>query len=25
LGHLTKSQLKKDRREFDDELLPKIY
>ena len=25
LGHLTRTQLKKDRREFDDELLPRIY
>jgi len=25
LGHLTRTQLKKDRRDFDDELLPRIY
>ena len=25
LGHLARTQLKKDRREFDDELLPRIY
>ena len=25
LGNLAKTQLKKDRRDFDDELLPKIY